>query len=313
MKKYFRIMRLDHWIKQFFIVPGCIAAMVMTNTSFSVSLVLRFVLGFAATCLIASSNYVINEWLDSGSDKYHPTKKYRSVVTEGINPKAVLSEWGILAAAGIILSFFVNRAFLLMSVWLWSMGIVYNVKPVRSKDIPLLDVLSESVNNAIRLLMGWFIVSAVTLPPSTLTLGYWMAGAFLMSAKRFAEYRMINDKELAGKYRKSFRYYSEHSLLISTFFYAICSVFFLGVFLIKYRIELVLIILPLIGLYCYYLNLAFSTDSAIQKPEKLFREKGLMLYCLILVAAFAFLMTVDIPSLVFLTDSRLLSMPDWLR
>ena len=49
---------------------------------------------------------------------------------------------------------------------------------------------------------------------------------------------MIDDKELAEKYRRSFRYYSERSLLISTFFYAICPVFFLGVFLIKYRIEL---------------------------------------------------------------------------
>ena len=313
MKKYIKIMRLDHWIKQLFIIPGCVAAMVLTNQSFSEELSIRFILGFVATCLIASSNYVINEWLDAESDQYHPTKKYRVAVTEGINAKAVWWIWGILTLAGFTISIFVNRAFLAMSVWLWIMGIIYNVKPIRSKDIPVLDVLSESVNNAIRLLMGWFIVSSVTIPPSTLMLGYWMTGAFLMAAKRFAEYRMINNKELAAKYRKSFQHYSERSLLITTFFYAICSIFFLGVFLIKYRIELVLIILPLIGLYCYYLNLAFSSASAVQKPEKLFREKGLMLYCLVLIITFAILMTVDIPSLAVLTDSELLSVPDWIR
>ena len=30
---------------------------------------------FFCTCMIASANYVINEWLDARFDKYHPTKK----------------------------------------------------------------------------------------------------------------------------------------------------------------------------------------------------------------------------------------------
>ena len=100
--------------------------------------------------------------------------------------------------------------------------------------------------------MGWFIASGSTIPPSSLLLGYWMAGAFLMATKRFAEYRMINDKTLAGLYRKSFKYYTEKSLLLTSFFYAMCSVFFIGIFLIKYRIELVLLMPILIGLFSYY-------------------------------------------------------------
>ncbi len=78
---------------------------------------------------------------------------------------------GTYENAGFTIPIFVNRAFLAMSFWLWLMGIIYNVRPIRTKDIPVIDVLSESVNTAIRLLMGWFIVSAVTLPPSTLMLG----------------------------------------------------------------------------------------------------------------------------------------------
>jgi 4-hydroxybenzoate polyprenyltransferase len=74
------------------------------------------------------------------------------------------------------------------------MGIFYNVRPFRTKELAYLDVLSESINNAIRLMIGWFIVTPVYLPPVTIVLGYWMGGAFLMATKRFAEYCMINDK-----------------------------------------------------------------------------------------------------------------------
>ena len=198
VRKYIKIMRLDHWIKQLFILPGLVAAMLLTGTPFSLELVARLCAGFFATCFIASANYVINEWLDAEFDKYHPTKKYRSVVSEGVNGRIVWLLWGCLSVLGFALSLMVNVPFLFMSIWLWLMGLLYNVKPIRTKDVPVLDVLSESVNNAIRLLMGWFIASGSTIPPSSLLLGYWMAGAFLMATKRFAEYRMITGMETSA-------------------------------------------------------------------------------------------------------------------
>jgi len=128
-----------------------------------------------------------------------------------------------------------------------------------------------------------------------------------MAIKRFAEYRMINDKAIAGLYRKSFNFYTERSLLISAFFYAMCSVFFVGVFLIKYRVEFVLLIPALIGLFCYYFYLSFSEDSSVQKPEKLFREKKLMIFCVVIIILFVVLLFVDIPALSSLTDNALIA------
>lgn len=306
MKKYIRIMRLDHWIKQFFIVPGCLCAVFILNLSLDGLHVLKFILGFLGTSLIASSNYVINEFLDAKFDKFHPTKKHRSVVSEGVNPSVVWTLWLVLAIVGISLGLLINKAFAVMQLILWIMGILYNVKPFRTKDVAILDVLSESVNNAIRLLLGWFIFSASTIPPCSLILGYWMGGAFLMATKRYAEYRMINDPELAGKYRKSFVFYTEKSLLISSFFYSMAAVFFVGIFLIKYRIELVLFIPALIGLFCYYFWISFKNDSAAQKPEKLFKEKGLMIYVCILIVLFIVLVCVDMDALSFLADTKLI-------
>ena len=309
VKKYIRIMRLDHWIKQVFILPGCVAAVFLTHAVFSPGLFKNLFLGSFSTCFIASANYVINEWLDAEFDKFHPTKKNRSVVSEDVNGRIVWAMWVGLTVLGVGTASFVNKPFVFMCIWLWIMGLLYNVKPVRTKDVPILDVLSESINNAIRLLMGWLIVSEVSIPPSSLFLGYWMAGAFLMATKRFAEYRMINDKTLAGNYRKSFRYYTEQSLLITSFCYAMCSVFFIGIFLIKYRVELVLLMPALIGLYGYYYHLSYAADSAVQKPEKLFREKGLMLYCFCLIVLFMLLMIIDIPVLSVFTGSEILPLP----
>lgn len=298
MKKYLSLMRFDHWIKQLFILPGIPVALVLTKEPPSVqSLVLRAAAGFLSLCLVASSNYVINEWLDAGSDRYHPVKKNRVAVTERLNQKAVWLLYAGSLLAGLFLGFAVSRAFVFTMLCLWGMGILYNVKPFRIKDIPYLDVFAESVNSAIRLLAGWFIVTDRFFPPVSVVLGYWFAGAFLMSAKRFAEYRMIRDPEAAGRYRRSFRTYSERSLAILSFFCAVLSVFFIGVFLIKYRIELLLFMPFFIGLFCYYAHIACKEDSAAQRPEKLYREKGLLLYILILAVVFAVTMTVDIPGL----------------
>ncbi|MBO4267593.1 MAG: UbiA prenyltransferase family protein [Lachnospiraceae bacterium] len=295
MKNYIKIARPDHWVKNAFILPGVAIAILLTDFVFTPDVIIRFILGFMATCFIASANYVINEWLDAEFDKYHPTKKFRPVVSENMKLSLVLTEYALLIILGVVLSCFVGRVFLYMELWLLVMGVLYNVKPIRTKDIPYLDVLSESINNMIRLLLGWFIITQEYQPPSSILIGYWFAGAFLMATKRFAEYRMIGDPSVAGLYRKSFAHYTETSLLVSSFFYAMCATFFIGVFMIKYRMEYIIAMPFVFGLFCFYLYIAFKPDSAVQKPEKLYKEKSLLAYIAILVIILAILTFVDIP------------------
>ena len=306
MKNYIRIARPDHWVKNIFIIPGIAVGFLLATMPPLPVLLYRFVIGFAATCMIASANYVINEWLDAEFDKYHPTKKYRPVVSENMKFSWVMVEYVVLAAAGILLSLLINRGFLFTEIWLLVMGIIYNVKPMRTKDIPFLDVISESVNNMIRLLLGWFIVTDGSIPPGSILLGYWMGGAFLMGIKRFAEYRMIGDPKTAGLYRKSFAAYTEQTLLCSSMFYAFCSTFCMGLFLVKYRIEYVLAMPFLFLLFVYYLYIAFRDDSAVQKPEKLYKEKKLMAFVVLIVVIFVMLTLVDIPWLAHFQEAWLI-------
>lgn len=307
MRKYIQILRLDHWIKQMFILPGFICAIILTETTITNKLFFNILIALLATSMVASANYVINEWLDAEFDKFHPVKKKRVAVTEHVQSSIIWLIWASLTIVGLLAGYLINTPFMFMIGWLWLMGILYNVKPFRTKDIPIVDVLSESVNNMIRLMLGWFVVSPITLPPGSLILGYWMLGAFLMAVKRYAEYRMINDPVIAGNYRKSFRFYSLKSLLVSSAFYAMLSVLFIGIFLIKYRIELILFMPFFIGLFCYYLYLSYAEDSAVQKPEKLYHEKWLMLYCGVLIGIFSFLMVVNIPELSIFTSNELIN------
>ena len=306
MKSYIKIARPDHWIKNLFIVPGVILANLLTETAFTPEIGIRFIIGFLATCLIASANYVINEWLDAKFDKYHPTKKNRPVVAGNMKFSLVMLEYALLIAAGLGLSLLVSRYFVYMELWLLIMGVLYNVEPVRTKDIAYLDVLSESVNNLIRLLLGWFIITNQYQPPLSIMVGYWMGGAFLMATKRFAEYRMIDDPERAGLYRKSFRHYTEHSLLISAFFYALAAAFLIGIFMLKYRIEYLLAMPLLFGLFCFYLYIAFKPDSAVQKPEKLYREKKLFVYIIFMIAVMVILTYIRIPALDYFVETLLI-------
>ena len=306
MKNYIKIARPDHWVKNAFIIPGVVIAILMMKPGFSAEYVWKFILGFFSTCFIASANYVINEWLDAEFDKFHPTKKNRPVVSENMKFSLVMLEYALCIAIGIALAIPINIPFLLMEIWLLVMGVLYNVKPVRTKDIPYLDVLSESINNMIRLLLGWFIITADYQPPSSILIGYWFAGAFLMATKRFAEYRMIGDPERAGLYRKSFKHYSENSLLVSTFFYAMTATFFIGIFMVKYRIEYLVAMPFVFGLFCFYLWISFKPDSAVQKPEKLYREKKLLVYIGFLCVILLVLTFVDIDILNFWMDPFLL-------
>lgn len=302
MLSYVQIARPDHWFKNVFMLLGVVLALFYRPDVFQTPEMLlttgkTILVGLVAVCLIVSSNYVINEILDAPTDKAHPSKYARPIPSGKVKLPLAYAEWLLLGALGLMISWTLNRPFFWSAAVLLVMGCAYNIPPIRTKEWIYLDVLSESVNNPLRLLLGWYLVLPSQVPPLSLLISYWMLGAFFMATKRFAEYRWINDPERAAQYRKSFKRYSEDKLLISMFIYAIASALFLGVFIVRYRMELILSAPLLAGFYGYYLFVGLKPDSAVQNPERLYREKGLMLYLIICVAAFFILMFWDIPVL----------------
>jgi 4-hydroxybenzoate polyprenyltransferase len=294
---YLAIARPDHWFKNVFMLLGVLLVCFYHPELLHANILIHLIWAVIATCLVASSNYVLNEILDAPTDRSHPGKRHRPIPAGRVWLPLAYAEWIFLGLCGLALAYALNRPFFCAAMFLLIMGVIYNVPPIRSKELPYLDVMSEAVNNPIRLLLGWFAVAAVDFPPVSLLVAYWMIGAFFMATKRLAEYRALADRTIARAYRKSFRHYDEQKLLISMFFYTTCFALFLGVFIIRYHLELILIFPLVAGFICYYLHVAFKSDSAAQSPERLYREKGLMAYLVVCLLAFFGLMFVQIPVL----------------
>jgi len=295
--------RPSHWFKNILIFPGVIVAAMLTNPSTD-GFVSSLILGLLSACLVSSANYLINEWVDAKFDKYHPFKKNRPAVSADVNARGVCLFYAGCAAAGLVSGALVSMPFFFVSLLFLLMGVFYNIRPFRTKDRVYLDVLSESVNSPVRLMMGWYIITPSILPPASFVIAYWMGGAFLMTIKRYAEYCSINDPEQAGLYRCSFRYYTQERLLIASFFYSLCAALFLGVFLIKHRIEL-LVSFPFVAvLFAWYLHIGMKVNSAAQAPESLYKEKIFVAYTAFVALLMGGLLFLDLPWLhVFLKNT----------
>jgi decaprenyl-phosphate phosphoribosyltransferase len=297
IKAHIKIARLDHSIKQLFILPGIIVAMMIRRTTPDESLAIRIITGLISATLIACSNYVINEILDAPYDRLHPIKKNRPAACGLVHVGWGYVQWILMMVVGIALARTISLGFVLSAIALWVMGCIYNIPPVRSKDLPYVDVLSESINNPLRFCLGWYIVATNTPPPLSLLVSYWMLGAYFMALKRFSEYRQIGDHVTAVGYRRSFRYYRDESLLSSVAFYASASMLFFGAFIMRYRMELILSFPLIAWLMAVYFALSFRHESAVQNPEKLYREPSLMVPLALCIAVLVLLSFVNIPQL----------------
>jgi 4-hydroxybenzoate polyprenyltransferase len=294
VRNHLQLLRVDHWVKNVFVLPGLVVAL-YADPSIAASLrAVDLVLGMLALCLVASSNYVLNEVLDAPYDRLHPTKHQRPAALGQIDVPMAYVQWILLMAAGMLLSLRFSTGFTVSLGALWVMGCIYNIPPLRSKDLPYLDVLSEAVNNPLRMLIGWYLTGTLAVPSASLLISYWMIGCYFMAIKRFAEYREAGDQSWIAQYRKSFQFYSERRLLVSIMFYGSHAMLFLGAFIMRYRLEWI-IAFPLVALVmAIYLSMAFKQDSAAQRPEGLYREPALMAAVVVCAAAMLVLLFVDV-------------------
>src|SRR4029077_6339435 len=125
-----------HWCKNVFMALGVVLAYFCHPDLFGTWAPLQIALAVLATCLVASSNYVINEILDAPTDLSHPVKHARPIPSGRVKLPLAYAEWIVLGIVGLAMASMINRSFLVAGASLLVMGMIYNIPPIRSKDLP---------------------------------------------------------------------------------------------------------------------------------------------------------------------------------
>lgn len=147
MKYYIKLLRPHQYVKNIFILSPLFFAFKFQDLELLWH-ILAVTLGF---CLVASSIYILNDYLDIEEDRKHPTKKNRPLASGKVpkNHALVLMVILVLVGGGGIALISTN-ALILTGVYVLN-NILYSY---RLKHIPLLDITMISIGFVLRLFIG---------------------------------------------------------------------------------------------------------------------------------------------------------------
>lgn len=283
VKAYLGVARFDHWHKNLLVLAGGYAWLFTPgpHPGTATEAAGRLALALLSAGLASSANYVVNEILDGPRDRIHPVKRFRAVASGTVSMSVLWPMAALLALTSVALArlFLPWQALAGVLAFLAIGGVVYNVPPLRAKEIPFVDVIVEAVNGPIRVALGWFAVTTASSPPVALLLSCWTFGALVMSGKRYAELRFIGSRMRAAAYRSSFRHYSERSLMIALLAYGAASVAFFALFALATGQLRMLMMVPFMVIFvAWFARLAHADDKAAREPERLWSKPAFAIY-----------------------------------
>ncbi len=261
VKIYLDLLRVNHWFKNIIIVCGVLVAIIYSPEGLEFfDILFKTALAFLLASLISSVNYIINQIADISFDKKHPEKKHRPLPSGKISIRNAIVLAIILLIVCFTISYSIfSASFVISLLALFLAGILYNIRPIRLKDVPFVDVLSESFNNPIRLLIGWFVVMQNAFPPIEFLLLVWFVGAVFMTSKRYDELKFFGKKLVP--YRHTFNKYTLVSLRNLIFLYSGISLLLIAYIMWIYQRNM-LILWPLYLVFFIWLNKTVISGSA---------------------------------------------------
>ena len=149
VKHYLQLMRIHQWVKNFFIFLPLFFSFKMDP----IPLLIADLWAFVGFCLIASSIYIINDWNDIATDRFHPEKRNRPLASGAINKKEALLMILSLVAVGVSVYIFVlgNYIALALLVSYFILNIFYSLS---LKHIPVIDISIVAIGFVIRIFIG---------------------------------------------------------------------------------------------------------------------------------------------------------------
>ncbi len=284
MLNHLRLLRPYQWYKNILIfLPIVFAAKIL-----DIHAVWLTVLGFVSLCLVASSNYVMNDIIDRERDRLHPEKKNRPLASGMVSIPAAVLLFAIVLTFGLLLGFFLSAAFGAILCIFFLLTLFYSVW---WKEEPFLDVIMISINFMLRSVIGAFVITVGFAPylkvSSWLVLGTFFAALFLSIGKREADLRFLGSD--AASHKKVLSYYdvnlTEGMRYISTAL--LIMAYALYSFYSQYH--LLLFSVPVVMYAIFRYSKLIADGSVIARhPHHVF-EDGRMVFSMVLWGFIAFI------------------------
>lgn len=202
MKKYFDLIRVKHYIKNFLIF----FPLFFNKSFFNFDLFIRCFIGFVSFSLISSCVYIFNDVRDVNYDRKHYLKKFRPIASGEVSLKNALLLLIVLFVLSLLIQIIgcymydISFYSILVLIGYFFFNIFYTLY---LKNICLIDVICLAVFYLIRIIYGGLITDI--LVSNWLFLTVLFASLYLGFAKRYAELdNGDNFRLVLKKYSKDF-------------------------------------------------------------------------------------------------------------
>lgn len=206
MKKYIKLLRINHYIKNFLIF----LPLIFSGNFFSTNLFVITIVEFISFSLVASSVYIFNDIQDVDKDRLHPVKKSRPIASGEISLKKAYFVFIILLILSLSFQIilyknaqFQFQTFLVTTLCLLLYLFINIIYSKWAKHIPIFDIVILALGFIIRVYYGGY---AISIPISSwLYLTILSFSFYLVIGKRRGEYiKSVETRPVLKHYSKEF-------------------------------------------------------------------------------------------------------------
>jgi 4-hydroxybenzoate polyprenyltransferase len=263
-------MRPKQWYKNVVLFAGIIFSSNLFNHQMWITVLLSFII----FCMIAGSEYIINDIMDKERDIIHPKKCNRPIASGKLNVLHALIFAVLMLSAALLGAYLINTRFFMSSLAYFLIIICYTLF---LKHIAIVDVITISIGFVLRAIAGCLAIN-VSVSPWLIICAFLLA-LFLALGKRKHELILLENGAI--NHRKVLDNFSPEILdkMMTIITSALIMSYSLYTFLTANIWMIVTMPVIIYGVFrCIFL---FNSKNMGGEPEVLFKDKG-MLACMIL-------------------------------
>ncbi len=202
-KDILKLIRPYQWIKNLLLFSPIFFSGKIVDRQFLLTL-----LGVVVFSLVSGTGYIVNDWMDRETDRFHPKKKHRPFCAGTVSGKTAV----ITASLILMIVFFISLSadfpflFHIFTLIYFIMTVSYSLY---FKSIPILEIFIVASGFVIRVLAGGAVNNIVV--SSWLFLTVFFIALMISIAKRVNEHKELGKQE-AVLHRKSQVEYSMNFL-----------------------------------------------------------------------------------------------------